>query len=102
RTAAAKIGPKISEMVDEFAQKLDAWVVTAGEELHREVLEVLRATQDARSAGEQDAAKISEELEAQAKQLEAAETRIEDLRKELWKPIAADPAKTLVSAQDLN
>ena len=86
RTAGAKLGPKIAEMVDEFAAKLDAWVVSAGEELHREVLEVLRATQSARAAGEQDSAKITEELSAQALQLQTAETRIEELRKSLWTP----------------
>jgi phage shock protein A len=64
--------------------KLDAWVVTAGEELHREVLEVLKATQDARAAGNQTAQQIQDELSAQAKQLGAAETRIEELRKGLW------------------
>jgi hypothetical protein len=94
RTVAAKIGPKIDEMIDNFATKLDAWVVTAGEELHREVLEVLKATQDARAAGDQTAAQIQEELSAQAKQLGAAETRIEELRKDLWTPkeTASTPA----------
>jgi uncharacterized coiled-coil protein SlyX len=86
RQVAAKIGPKIDEMIDTFAQKLDAWVVTAGEELHREVLEVLKATQDARAAGDQTAQQLEDELSAQAKQLQAAETRIEDLRKDLWTP----------------
>lgn len=104
RTAGAKIGPKISEMVDDFAHKLDAWVVTAGEELHREVLEVLRATQAARAEGEQDAAKVAEELSAQVKQLEAAEKRIEELRGDLWKRAAdviAEPAPA-VDAKTLN
>jgi small GTP-binding protein len=84
KQVAAKIGPKIDEMIDAFAVKLDAWVVTAGEELHREVLEVLKATQDARAAGNQTAQQIQDELSAQAKQLGAAETRIEELRKGLW------------------
>ena len=29
--AAQKLGPKLEEMIGDFAQKLDAWVVTAGE-----------------------------------------------------------------------
>ncbi|MEO8877776.1 MAG: hypothetical protein ABI461_19440, partial [Polyangiaceae bacterium] len=86
RTVATKIGPKVDEMINAFAEKLDAWVVNAGEELHREVLEVLKATQDARAAGQQTAAQLQEELGAQATQLEAAETRIEELRKDLWLP----------------
>ena len=54
RQAAERIGPKLDEMLEEFAQKLDAWVVSAGEELHREVLEVLNATKDAREKGGKD------------------------------------------------
>ena len=42
-TRPRKIGPKLDEMIQEFAARLDAWVVTAGEELHREVIEVLSA-----------------------------------------------------------
>ncbi|MCC6904115.1 MAG: dynamin family protein [Polyangiaceae bacterium] len=56
REAAAKVGPKIDEMVDEFARRLDEWVVTAGEELHREVIEVLAAVQTERAAGVVDQA----------------------------------------------
>jgi hypothetical protein len=44
RETAKKVAPKLDAMIEEFAQKLDAWVVNAGEELHREVLEVLQAT----------------------------------------------------------
>ncbi|HMJ13923.1 MAG TPA: dynamin family protein, partial [Polyangiaceae bacterium] len=40
REAAAKVSPKIDEMVDGFAERLEVWVVTAGEELHREIIEV--------------------------------------------------------------
>jgi len=51
REAAAKVGPKIDEMVDEFARRLDEWVVTAGQELHREVIEVLASVRAERLAG---------------------------------------------------
>ena len=54
RETAKKVAPKLDEMIEEFAQKLDTWVVSAGEELHREVVEVLRAAKDAREAGQQD------------------------------------------------
>ena len=43
RAVSEQIGPKLDQMIEDFTKKLDAWVVTAGEELHREVLEVLIA-----------------------------------------------------------
>ncbi len=86
RAAAAKVGPKIDEMVDDFASRLDAWVVTAGEELHREVLEVLKATQAARAEGAATEEQAKGLLEADATRLTAAGKRIEALRTELWGP----------------
>ena len=86
RAAAAKAGPKMDEMIEEFAQKLDAWVVTAGEELHREVLEVLRAAQEARAAGTRTEAEALADVEKQAEQLKAATTELEEMRAALWAP----------------
>jgi small GTP-binding protein len=86
RAAAAKVAPKLEEMIDEFGQKLDAWVVTAGEELHREVLEVLNAAQAARVGGTRDEAESRREVEDQASRLQKATARVEDLRAALWVP----------------
>ena len=86
RLAASKVAPKLDEMIDDFGQKLDAWVVTAGEELHREVLEVLRATQTARAGGAADAENARAEVDAQAARLGQARARIEALRTALWMP----------------
>jgi small GTP-binding protein len=86
RQAAARIGPKMDEIIDDFAQKLDAWVVQAGEELHREVLEVLQAAMAAKSAGAVDQAATLVEIDAQDRQLAAARTRIEATRAALWEP----------------
>jgi hypothetical protein len=86
RQAAAKVGPKIDEMVDDFATKLDAWVVTAGEELHREVLEVLRAAHEQRASGAKDEAETKNEVDEHEKLLTAAKERIEKLRADLWLP----------------
>jgi small GTP-binding protein len=86
KQAAAKVAPKLDEMVDEFGAKLDAWVVSAGEELHREVLEVLRSTKDARAGGSPDDAKAKETVEAQAARLTASTTHLEELRGALWAP----------------
>lgn len=81
---AEKVGPKIDEMIDDFAAKLDAWVVTAGEELHREVLEVLKAARTARLGGAEDEAKARADLDAQGEGLARTQGRLEGLRKALW------------------
>jgi small GTP-binding protein len=86
RETAKKVAPKLDEMIGDFAQKLDAWVVSAGQELHREVVEVLRAAKDARVAGQQDNAKIEAEVEGQAAALAKVVERIEKLRTDLWSP----------------
>ena len=86
RETAKKVAPKLDEMIEDFAQKLDTWVVSAGQELHREVVEVLRAAKDARVAGQQDTAKVEAEVEGQAAALAKVVERIEKLRTELWAP----------------
>jgi small GTP-binding protein len=88
RAVADQIGPKLDAMIEEFAKKLDAWVVSAGEELHREVLEVLHATKDARARGANDEAEGRKQVDAQAARLEAATKRVSELRGALWGPRA--------------
>ncbi len=84
RQAASRMGPKLDEMIDAFAAKLDAWVVTAGEELHREVLEVLQSTKDGRASGSRSDETMRTEVEAQAEQLQQATQRLGALRGSLW------------------
>jgi hypothetical protein len=75
--------------------------VTAGEELHREILEVLHATRQARAAGTVDETKIAEETEAQQARVDAAVAKIEALRGSLWVPkgaVVANAADTVVTA----
>jgi small GTP-binding protein len=86
RQAAKQVGPKIDEMIEDFAKKLDTWVVTAGEELYREVLEVLNASRDARAKADHDEAKAKTDVEAQDKRLVQAKTRVTELRATLWAP----------------
>jgi hypothetical protein len=86
REAAKQVGPKLDEMIEDFAKKLDAWVVNAGEELYREVLEVLNATRDARNKTGHDEAAAKAEVEGQEKRLDGAKKRVEDLRAALWAP----------------
>ena len=80
REAAAKVGPKIDEMVDQFAGRLDAWVVTAGEELHREIIEVLQQARTERERGELDAEAEQATCDREAARLGEVEAQITRLR----------------------
>ena len=86
RETAKKVMPKLDELIDEFAQKLDGWVVSAGEELHREVVEVLRATRDARESGHGDEKTALTAVEDQAAALVQVTEGLEKLRADLWAP----------------
>jgi small GTP-binding protein len=86
RQAAKQVGPKLDEMIEDFAKKLDVWVVTAGEELYREVLEVLNATREARTKGAQDDEAVKADVERQDERLGRARGRIDELRAALSSP----------------
>lgn len=84
--AAARVGPKLDEMIQDFAKRLDAWVVTAGEELHREVIEVLKAARAERERAEPETAGALRSCEEQAEELGRVEARLYALRSSLWLP----------------
>jgi small GTP-binding protein len=86
RETAKKVAPRLDELIDGFARNLDGWVVSAGQELHREVLEVLRATKQARDGGQEDETQATAAVDGQAAALSAVKVRIEALRAELWAP----------------
>ncbi len=96
RQAAEKAAPKLDEMIDDFATRLDAWVVTAGEELHREVLEVLSAAKAQRETGEKDVAQVLAEVETQQALLDEAVGNVERIRAGLWQP---DKVRVATSAE---
>jgi small GTP-binding protein len=84
REATSKIRPKLEEMIDGFAERLDAWVVTAGEELHREVIEVLAATRDARESVLPAAADADAACDELTARLGAVVAKMEGQRGALW------------------
>lgn len=84
RETAKRVAPKLDALIDDFASKLDTWIVSAGEELYREVLEVLRATKEGRSAGREDEAAAKAAVQHQASALAAVTDRLQDLRRDLW------------------
>jgi small GTP-binding protein len=84
RAAAAKAAPKLDEMIDEFAQRLETWVVTAGEELHREVLEVLHLTRASNADASIDSELLAKQTEEQAERIDATIAKLGGLRSTLW------------------
>ena len=101
REIAAKVGPKIDEMINEFATKLDAWVVSASEDLHRELLEVLKSAKDARSAGVEKSASERAETEVAAGKLAKARARLGELRAGLWGEAVKQDEAELAAASKL-
>lgn len=102
REIATKVGPKIDEMINEFADKLDAWVVSASEDLHRELLEVLKAAKDARSAGIEKTASERAETEVASAKLIKARARLEELRAGLWgEAVKGDEAELAANASQV-
>jgi ribosome biogenesis GTPase A len=91
RDAAAKVAPKIDEMVDGFAERLDAWVVTAGQELHREIIEVLEAVRRERADGAADIDAERAACDRDAERLAAVLARLGELRDALGRSFDAEP-----------
>ena len=86
RQAADQIGPKLDEMIDDFGKKLEAWVVSAGEELHRELLEVLTASRRGRDDVAHDETKARTWLDERTAKLAAVREDLEKRRAALWAP----------------
>ncbi|MFO0586325.1 MAG: dynamin family protein [Polyangiaceae bacterium] len=89
RDAAARIGPKLEEMIQDFANRLDQWVVTAGEELHREVIEVLRTARGERSENLPALEAGLQECERKSEVLEGITVRLDKLRLAVAAPATA-------------
>jgi hypothetical protein len=87
RGVSAKVAPKIDEMVDDFGERLDAWIVAAGQELHQEVIEVLEHVNTARAAGATDpgaeqalCARFGESLQANVGRFEGLSEALQSAR----------------------
>jgi small GTP-binding protein len=98
REAAGKLGPKLEEMVETFAERLDAWVVAAGEELHRELIEILKQARGEHTAGAAEVRASIEVCDEQSKQLGRALDSLGSLRKALWPEKATGAAPHAASA----
>jgi ribosome biogenesis GTPase A len=94
RGAAGKVAPKIDEMVDGFADRLDAWVVTAGQELHREIIEVLAGVHKDREGGAGDTEAELATCDRAAERLGIVLARLKQLRRAVRgeaEPVEAAP-----------
>ena len=100
REAVAKISPKIDEMIDDFAARLDAWVVSAGDEIHRELLEVLTAASTEREGQTRTEDESRRDLERHEDGLVSVRAGLAAMRASLWAtsappvPEAPPPAVT--------
>jgi ribosome biogenesis GTPase A/uncharacterized coiled-coil protein SlyX len=99
RDAAARIGPKLEEMIQEFANRLDQWVVTAGQELHREVIEVLRAARTERNERQPELEAGVKECDHRSELLDGITARLDQLRLALHAPAPAAPAPAAESGE---
>jgi GTPase SAR1 family protein len=83
RETAAKVAPKIDEMVEGFAERLDEWVVTAGQELHKEIIEVLVSVRTQRREGEPDQAAEIAQCDRDTERLTSVTARLSELKNRL-------------------
>lgn len=97
--AVSKVGPRLDEMIDDFGRRLSEFIVAAGEELHRGIVEVLRRARDERAdASFQIAAKESE-MAGQLARLAAIEESLWRIKERIWAPQeAAEPASAAPAA----
>ncbi len=96
REAASKVGPKMDEMIDDFAGRLEQFVVSAGEELHREVIEVLVHAQKERTDTESSSSSIGEACDTDDARLVEVTDRFTALRAELWGKAAVPAVEAAV------
>jgi GTP-binding protein EngB required for normal cell division len=95
REAAALLGPKLDSMIADFAQKLDAWVVSAGEDLHKELIEILRQAEKDHETGAAEVAGAVAVCDEELAQLGRIEARLAELG------AAAPAANKLPTSADL-
>ncbi len=84
RQAAQRMEPKLCEMIDHFGEQIDSWVGQAGEELLREVLEVLQHARDERSNEQYDGTIARATSASLQSQVLSAKEQVDALRASLW------------------
>jgi small GTP-binding protein len=90
--AEAAVKVKFDETIDDFSQKLSAFIATAGEELHRGILEVLQKVRRERAEAGFVRAEAEGRLEAQQDRLSEVGAKLAKLRERVWKQVAPPAA----------
>jgi ribosome biogenesis GTPase A len=83
REAAAKMAPKIDQMIDEFSDRLDAWILSASQEVHRDVIEVLEDLQRGRQTTNYHSVEEEQRCDAQLAKAHELTARLSSLRSRL-------------------
>ncbi len=94
RGVAGSVGPKIDAMVDEFAERLDGWIVTAGQELHQEVIEVLKNVSSARLSGEGDHEREAALCDRLERELSRLAERLTELKRPSTDHLGSEPVES--------
>jgi GTPase SAR1 family protein len=100
REAAAKLRPKLDEMVEAFAARLEAWMLEAGRELHREMIDVLRAARRSRDERLPDADRDEAECSELGGRLTELRAELEAARAALWPDAARSSAAAPASGPE--
>ncbi|MBI2897035.1 MAG: dynamin family protein [Deltaproteobacteria bacterium] len=96
--AVAKVGPRMDEMIDDFGRRLSEFIVAAGEELHRGILEVLRSAREERADASFQLAGKEAEMAGQLARIAAAQESLWRLKERIWAEDAAEPASDATPA----
>lgn len=83
--AEAAVRAKFDEMIDDFGGKLAEFIASAGEELHRGILEVLQKVRDERRAAGYARTEAEGHLRAQQERLTEIGSNLLSLREQIWK-----------------
>ncbi len=84
RRAATVIGPRFTQIVDDFAGRLSDFVTAAGDALHKGISEMLDRALSERRAHGLDVEARDRELVGQLDRLRDIDERLEELRQRLW------------------
>jgi hypothetical protein len=93
--AADAMGPHFDKCVDDFAERLQKFVASAGNALYRGISEILDKTIAERREGEAEVAGHCADTETQIAAVTALRADLERIRQEVWR--VADPPEPLES-----
>jgi hypothetical protein len=82
-------------MIDDFGRRLSEFIVAAGEELHRGIVEVLRRARDERADASFQLAAKESEMAGQLARIAAIEESLWKIKERIWAPPeSAEPVTT--------